>query len=134
LLPSLLAISVGASLGAVLRWVLANQLNTLFPSIPPGTLAANLIGGYLMGLAMAVFALHPGVPPAWRLFLVTGFLGALTTFSAFSAEVASQLMSGNALLGLATTAAHVLGSITMTLLGVGTVSLLRTIQAGGSYP
>ncbi len=81
---SIVAISLGAALGALLRWVLSVRLNALFPFVPPGTLAANLIGGYLIGLAVGFFALHPEVPVQWRLFIVTGFLGGLTTFSTFS--------------------------------------------------
>lgn len=124
--PFVAAISLGATLGAMLRWLLASRLNGWFPSIPPGTLAANLLGGYLVGLAVALFALHPELPPAWRLFAITGFLGALTTFSTFSAEVATQLMAGQWLPALAAVAAHVLGSVAMTLLGIATVSWLHT--------
>ena len=83
MLNSILAISLGASAGAVLRWFLGRALNTLFPAIPPGTLAANLLGGYLIGLALAVFAAAPSVSPEWRLLIITGFLGGLTTFSLF---------------------------------------------------
>ena len=80
-------ISLGAAAGAVLRWLLGTWLNALLPSLPPGTLAANLVGGYLIGVALAVFAQHPGLAPEWRLLVITGFLGGLTTFSTFSAEV-----------------------------------------------
>jgi len=122
---SIFAISLGASLGALLRWVLGVQLNALYPSLPPGTLAANLIGGYVIGLAMAFFANHPTLSPEWRLFVITGFLGGLTTFSTFSAEVVTQLMAGRVPAALATIAAHVVGSVFMTLLGVGTIAWLR---------
>ncbi|MDE2564372.1 MAG: fluoride efflux transporter CrcB [Burkholderiales bacterium] len=124
---SLLAISVGAALGALLRWVLSTQLNALFPFIPPGTLASNLIGGYLIGVAMAFFAAHAGLSPAWRLLTVTGFLGGLTTFSTFSAEVSAQLLAGRLGWALAGIAVHVLGSLAMTLLGVATVSGLAML-------
>ena len=87
MLYAILAISVGAALGALLRWGLGITLNHLLPTLPPGTLAANLVGGYLIGVAMAFFAQSPNVPPEWRLFVVTGFLGGLTTFSTFSSEV-----------------------------------------------
>jgi len=87
MLKSVLAISIGASLGALLRWALANRLNGLFPFLPPGTLLANLVGGYVIGIAMAYFATRHVLPLEWRLFVVTGFCGGLTTFSTFSAEV-----------------------------------------------
>lgn len=129
---AVLAIALGASLGALLRWVLGNQLNALFPFLPPGTLAANLLGGYLIGLAVAFFATHPTLPPEWRLFAVTGFLGGLTTFSTFSAEVVTQLMAGRLGWTLIAVAVHVAGSITMTLLGIGTVSLVRHLRLAGA--
>jgi CrcB protein len=128
---SLVAISVGATLGALLRWILGTKLNALFPSIPPGTLTANLVGGYLVGVAVAYFSSHPSLPPEWRLLIVTGFLGGLTTFSTFSAEVVAQLMAGRMMWALAGIAAHVAGSIVMTLLGIGTVALLRHAQLAG---
>lgn len=124
LLP-ILIISLGAALGAVCRWLLGVQLNALFPALPPGTLAANLIGGYLVGLAVAVFTQWPGVPAEWRLFIITGFLGGLTTFSTFSAEVVAHLAEGRLLMGMSVVAAHVLGSLAMTMAGMGTVALLR---------
>jgi fluoride exporter len=128
---SIVAISVGASLGALLRWFLGTKLNALFPSIPPGTLTANLVGGYLIGVAVAYFSSHPSLPPEWRLLIVTGFLGGLTTFSTFSAEVVSQLMAGRMMWALSSTAAHVIGSLLMTLLGIGTVALFRNSQLAG---
>lgn len=126
-----IAISVGAALGALLRWVLGQQLNALFPSLPPGTLAANLLGGYLIGVALAFFGGHPSLPPEWRLFIVTGFLGGLTTFSTFSAEVVTQLMAGRVAWALGIIAAHVTGSVAMTLLGIGTVVLVRQLRLAG---
>ncbi len=129
---SIIAISLGASLGALLRWVLATQLNARFALLPPGTLAANLIGGYLIGVALAFFASNPSLSPQWRLLTVTGFLGGLKTFSTFSAEVVAQLLSGRLAWAMATIAVHVLGSVLMTLLGIGTVSVLlgREISGG----
>jgi CrcB protein len=121
---AVLAISVGAALGALARWGLAVGLNGLFPSLPPGTLVANAVGGYLVGVAVAVFAQHATLPPEWRLFVVTGFLGGLTTFSTFSAEVVAQLQHGRLGWALATVAAHVLGSLAMTLAGIASVRLL----------
>ncbi len=129
---AVMAISLGAALGALLRWVLGNQLNALFPMLPPGTLAANLLGGYLIGLAVAFFASHPTLPPEWRLLVVTGFLGGLTTFSTFSAEVVTQLMAGRLGWSLMTVLVHVAGSITMTLLGIGTVGLIRHLRFAGA--
>ncbi|MGZ5182593.1 MAG: fluoride efflux transporter CrcB [Ramlibacter sp.] len=129
---SISAISLGAALGALLRWALGSQLNALFPFIPPGTLAANLLGGYLIGLAVAFFAVHPALPPEWRLFVVTGFLGGLTTFSTFSAEVVTQLMEGRLSWALGAIVVHVLGSVGMTVLGIGTVSLLRAARTAGA--
>jgi CrcB protein len=126
MLASVLAIAAGASLGALLRWVLANQFNPLFPALPLGTLAANLLGGYLVGVAVAYFAQAQGLPPQVRLFVVTGFLGGLTTFSTFSAEVVTALQNGHTAWALATAFMHMLGSFAMTALGIGTVSLLRS--------
>jgi CrcB protein len=122
---AIVAVSVGAALGALLRWLLGIQLNALFPSLPAGTLAANLIGAYLVGIAVALFVQWPSLPVEWRLLIVTGFLGGLTTFSTFSVEVVGQLMSGRIGWALATIGLHVAGSIGMTLAGIGTVALLR---------
>lgn len=125
MLNSMIAISVGAALGALLRWALGLWLNALFPSIPPGTLLANLIGGYLIGLALAIFANHPGFAPEWRLLVITGFLGGLTTFSTFSAEVSALLQQGRLLWAGAAISVHVGGSLVMTLLGLTTVAVLK---------
>ena len=127
MLHPIIAISVGASAGAVLRWLLGLALNAVFPTIPLGTLAANLIGGYLIGLAMAVFASLPGLAPEWRLLIITGFLGGLTTFSAFSAEVTVLLQQGRYLWAGAAISVHVAGSLLMTMLGLATVVLVQRI-------
>jgi CrcB protein len=124
---SILAIGVGGALGALLRWAIGLWLNTLFPTIPPGTLLANLLGGYLIGLSLAIFANHPGLAPEWRLFVITGFLGGLTTFSTFSAEVTSLLQQGRLLWAGAAISVHVGGSLAMTLLGLATVTALKRI-------
>jgi CrcB protein len=124
LISSILTISLGAAFGAVMRWLLSTRLNSLFPALPMGTLAANLIGGYLIGVAISYFALHVELPPQWRLLVITGFLGGLTTFSTFSAEVVTQLQQGNLLWAFAGIAVHVLGSLAMTMLGMATVSAL----------
>jgi CrcB protein len=121
----LAAVGLGAALGAWLRWGLGFWLNTIHPAIPMGTLAANLLGGYLVGLAIAHFSQHPGIAPEWRLFIVTGFLGGLTTFSTFSAEVFTLLSRARYLAGVATMGLHVLGSLAMTGLGVLSYKLLR---------
>jgi len=122
---SILAISLGASLGALLRWWLGLALNGLFPTIPPGTLAANLIGGYLVGLAIAFFATYTALAPEWRLLLITGFCGGLTTFSTFSAEIVTLLQQGRAAWAFAAAAAHLAGSVVMTLAGIATMVWLR---------
>jgi fluoride exporter len=124
---SICVIGIGAALGALLRWYLANRLNASFPQLPPGTLVANILGAYLIGIAMAVFLTFPALSPQWRLLTVTGFLGGLTTFSTFSAEVVTAILDGRALWAISTIAAHVLGSILMTLFGVGTVRLVRSL-------
>lgn len=124
-LSAALAVAAGAMLGAWLRWGLAVWLNGQFPSLPPGTLVANLAGGYLIGLVIALLAQQPTLPPEWRLFLVTGFLGALTTFSTFSAEVVGLLQQGRLGWAALTVGTHVLGSLAMTLAGLATPMLLR---------
>ncbi|HSI53307.1 MAG TPA: fluoride efflux transporter CrcB [Ramlibacter sp.] len=123
---SIVSICAGASLGALLRWVLAGRFNPLSPALPLGTLAANLLGGYLVGVAIALLADMPQLPPQYRLFIITGFLGGLTTFSTFSAEVVDQLQRGQVTWALATAAAHMLGSFALTALGIASVGWLRT--------
>lgn len=120
------AIALGAALGAVCRWLLGLGLNALWPSIPPGTLAANLIGGYLIGIAVAVLGAHPQWSPLWRLLLVTGFLGGLTTFSTFSAETVLLLQQERWGLLLLAIGLHVGGSLLMTVLGLASVHWLRS--------
>lgn len=122
---SVLAICIGASAGALLRWWLGAQLNALFPAVPPGTLAANLIGGYIIGLAIAFFAVSPAIAPEWRLLIVTGFCGGLTTFSTFSAEIVTLLQQGSLLWAFSAAALHLTGSVLMTFAGIGTVYWLR---------
>src|SRR5207245_3608879 len=119
------AICLGGSLGSVLRWWLGTKLNAYFPTIPPGTLAANLVGGYLIGLAVAFFASFSALAPEWRLFVITGFCGGLTTFSTFSAELVTLMQQGRALWALGAAGAHLIGSIVMTFAGVGTVVWIR---------
>ena len=125
MLKSIFAISLGASLGALLRWWLGLALNGLFPTVPPGTLAANLIGGYLVGLAIAFFATYTALAPEWRLLVITGFCGGLTTFSTFSAEIVTLMQQGRAMWAFAAAAAHLAGSVVMTLAGIATMVWLR---------
>ena len=125
MLKSVIAICVGASLGALLRWWFGSQLNNLFPAIPPGTLAANLVGGYVVGIAIAFFATYSAIAPEWRLLIITGFCGGLTTFSTFSAELVTLLQQGRSLWAFGAAAAHLGGSVLMTLAGIGTVNLIR---------
>lgn len=113
-----LAIALGAAIGALLRWYLGLKLNSLMPNVPPGTLAANLIGGYIIGVAVAYFASAQGIAPEWRLLIITGFCGGLTTFSTFSAEVVTLLQEGRLAWAMGAVAVHVGGSLAMTLLGL----------------
>ena len=124
-----IAICVGASVGALSRWGLALWL-TPGGVIPWGTLAANLIGGYLIGVCIAVFQSMPQIDPVWRLLLVTGFLGGLTTFSTFSAEVVIYLMQARYGLAVGTALLHVLGSLLMTLAGIKTAMFFIAASAG----
>lgn len=120
-----LAVATGAALGALLRWGLSLWLNPLFVRLSLGTLGANLVGGYLVGVAVAFFAWQVELPPAWRLFAITGFLGGLTTFSSFSSEVVGLLLQGEYGWALATTLIHLLGSLLLTGLGLATVAGVR---------
>ena len=122
---SVAAIAVGSALGALLRWQLGDKLNSLFPTIPPGTLAANLIGAYVVGLCVAFFATYAAISPEWRLLLITGFCGGLTTFSTFSAEVTMLLQQGRIGWAFGAIAVHVIGSLVMTFAGIGTLYLFR---------
>jgi len=123
---AIVAVSVGASLGALLRWWLGLSLNPHFPPIPPGTLAANLIGGYVVGVAIAFFGTYTALAPEWRLFVITGFCGGLTTFSTFSADVVTLVQHGRPLWALGAVAVHLLGSVVMTVAGIGTVVWMRS--------
>ena len=122
----IVAVCVGASLGALLRWWLGNLLNSFFPTIPPGTLAANLIGGYVIGLAIAFFATYSALAPEWRLLIVTGFCGGLTTYSTYSAELVTLLQQGRPMWALGAASVHLAGSVMMTFAGIGTVNFLKS--------
>jgi crcB protein len=126
---TLLAICFGASLGALLRYALAQALNDLLPFLPLGTLAANLLGGLCMGLGLGFFSLFPSLGPEWRLLVFTGFLGALTTFSAYSAEVSLLLVDQRFGMAAGLVALHNIGSVLMTLLGLGGFTLLKGLVA-----
>jgi len=123
-LYAFLAVGIGAAIGAWLRWGLGLWLNPTVPELPMGTLSANLVGGYLIGLAIAFFMQNPGISPEWRLLIITGFLGGLTTFSTFSAETVTLLMRGQYAWGTAIIAAHLGGSLLMTVLGIQTYKYL----------
>ena len=114
---AVLAVATGAALGALARWGLAHALNGLFPQLPAGTLVANLVGGWGIGLAMALFAQAPHLSPEWRLFVITGFLGGLTTFSTFSAESLALLMRAEFAAAALHSVAHLLGSLGAAAVG-----------------
>ena len=114
---AVLAVGLGAALGAWLRWIFSIWLNPMAPALPLGTLASNLVGGYLVGVAVAYFAANASIAPEWRLFCITGFLGGLTTFSTFSAESVQLLMASQYGAATAHTAAHLFGSLAATFLG-----------------
>ncbi len=119
------AISVGAAAGALLRWQLGVHMNSVLPILPLGTLAANLIGGYIIGIAIAYFAQAPHLSAEWRLLIITGFCGGLTTFSTFSAEVVTRLQERELVWAMGAIAIHVIGSMIMTFAGLATVQLLK---------
>lgn len=118
---SVLAVAIGGALGSLFRWFLGLRLNALFPELPLGTLAANILAGYIIGVAIAFFARLPEIPGEWRLFVVTGMMGGLSTFSTFSAEVVAHLQQGRYGWALGEAAIHLSASIIMTILGFATV-------------
>jgi len=120
-----LAVGAGAAFGAWTRWLLGMALNPLFITLPLGTLAANLLGGYLVGVAVGLFHLNTHFPLAWKLFAITGFLGGLTTFSTFSAEVVERLLAGQPAWAIGLASVHLAGSLTATYLGLMTVGATR---------
>jgi CrcB protein len=120
-----IAVGLGAAFGAWLRWGFGNWLNPSFPTLPIGTLAANLLGGYLVGVAVTYFSDHAGLPPEAQLFVITGFLGGLTTFSTFSAEAVTLLSRAQYGWAMAHISAHLAGSMLMTVLGMLTVKWLK---------
>jgi CrcB protein len=116
------AVSVGGIIGCLLRWLLGLWFNTAPSVVPLGTLAANLIGGYIVGVAVAFFAMNNNLAPEWRLLVITGFCGGLTTFSSFSAEVVTLLRQDRILWACSTIALHLFGSLLMTFAGIATVT------------
>lgn len=120
-----LAVGLGAAFGAWARWLLGLALNPLFIALPLGTLAANVIGGYLIGVAVGLFHLNTHFPLAWKLFAITGFLGGLTTFSTFSAEVVERLLAGQPGWAISLASVHLVGSLVATYLGLLTVGATR---------
>jgi fluoride exporter len=120
---SILAVGIGGALGSLFRWFLAIRLNGVFPALPLGTLAANLIAGYVIGVAVAFFARNPNLAPEWRLFVITGLMGGLSTFSTFSAEVVQRLQEGRLGWAAGEIAIHVSASLVATLAGIATVAL-----------
>jgi CrcB protein len=126
---SFLAVGGGAAVGAWIRWGLGTALNPLFPTLPLGTLVANLVGGLIMGFAMELITRHNVMPPELRLLVTTGFLGGLTTFSTFSAEITTLLLRRDWLWSVVGIAAHVAGSLLLTVLGI---ALIRALYAFGA--
>lgn len=122
---SALAVAAGAALGALMRWLLGLGLNGLWPTLPVGTLAANWIGGYAIGVLAALFTVHPAWPETWRLFLITGLLGGLTTFSTFSSEAVGLMQRQLWGPALSHVALHLGGSLLLTVAGLATVAALR---------
>lgn len=120
------AVGIGAAFGAWLRWGFSVWLNPRIPHFPLGTLTANLVGGYLIGLAVAYFASRMDLPPHWRLFVITGFLGGLTTFSTYSAEVTELLARGEYPTGVLLAATHLAGSFMLTAAGFATFRALAS--------
>ena len=118
MLWSVIAVALGGAVGALTRWMLSYKLNTYFPAIPPGTLASNIIGGYVVGFAIAFFAARPDIAPEWRLLIITGFCGGLTTFSTFSAEVVMLIQQGEIGKMAAAIGLHLVGSLAATILGI----------------
>ena len=121
---SILAVAISGALGSLFRWFLGFRLNGIFSGVPLGTLAANVIAGYVIGVAVAGFARAPQLSPEWRLFVITGLMGGLSTFSTFSAEVVERLQDGRLGWAAGEIVIHVGASLVMTILGIATVSLL----------
>lgn len=124
MLKSLLAVMLGGAVGCALRWLISLRFNSLFPNLPPGTLIVNLVGGFVIGAALAWFVKNPQIDPTWKLLIVTGLCGGLTTFSTFSAEIVVLLQSGKYLWAMSSVLVHVTGSLLMTFAGFAVVNVL----------
>ncbi|CBW74208.1 CrcB family protein [Mycetohabitans rhizoxinica HKI 454] len=125
MLSSIAAVALGGALGSLLRWVLSTRYNPLLPALPLGTLASNLIAGYVIGVSIAYFGKHADLAPQWRLFVITGLMGGLSTFSTFSAEITAHLQAGRIGWAAGEAAIHLAGSVLMTLAGLASVIWLR---------
>lgn len=121
----IVAVAIGSVVGGLVRWGLSLRLNALFPDVPPGTLASNLVAGYIVGIALAFFAQAPSLSPEWRLLVITGFCGGLSTFSTFSAEIVALLQRGQYAMAGGAIAVHVVGTLLLTFAGIATVALLK---------
>jgi CrcB protein len=126
--PSVLAVAIGGALGSLFRWFLGVRLNAIFPDLPLGTLAANVIAGYIIGVAIAFFGRLPEIPVEWRLFVITGLMGGLSTFSTFSAEVVADLQQGRLKWAASEILIHVSASLAMTALGIATVTAIAAVS------
>ncbi|WP_017799645.1 fluoride efflux transporter CrcB [Winslowiella toletana] len=124
MVKSMLAVMVGGAAGCALRWLISLRFNTLFPNLPPGTLIVNLAGGFIIGMALAYFLKNPQLDPMWKLLIVTGLCGGLTTFSTFSAEIVLLLQSGNYMWAMLSVMTHVIGSLLMTFAGFALINAL----------
>ncbi|MGG4775522.1 fluoride efflux transporter CrcB [Alcaligenaceae bacterium 429] len=124
---AIVAVAVGAGSGGVLRWLLSLRLNAVWPNMPLGTLVSNLVAGYIVGVAVACFAQMPNLSPEWRLVIITGFCGGLSTFSTFSIEVVTAIERGAYSWALGMVTVHVLGSLLMTIAGLATVWWLKSV-------
>ncbi len=122
----ILAVAAGSAVGGLLRWGLSQKLNGLWVQLPPGTLVSNLIAGYIVGLAVAWLMNAPALSPEWRLLIITGFCGGLSTFSTFSVEILALLQRGHYFLALGGVALHLFGSLAMTAAGIATTVWLRS--------
>ncbi|UIA98546.1 fluoride efflux transporter CrcB [Erwinia tracheiphila] len=124
MIKSLIAVIIGGSAGCVIRWLLGIRLNALFPELPPGTLLVNLVGGFIIGAAMAWFMRNPQIDPSWKLLITTGLCGGMTTFSTFSLEIVTLLQAGKAMWAMVSVLVHVIGSLLMTVAGFWLMTLL----------
>lgn len=126
MIQSIALIGLGGALGSILRWLISLSLNSVFTPLPMGTLTANLLGAYLMGIAVSIIGVIPDLNPAWRLFMMTGFLGGLTTFSSFTAEIMLLIQQGRLYGALVGVGIHVIGSLAFMALGIASVNTFKS--------